>query len=115
MTITSRNASNMVKQEVPGQTPGPRVIDREPARDRENGVHDRIHNVFQALRPGLDIVLIGVLVLVPPNQSILHRLLNFVLVSVLDVSTRAIRLHGVEGSGAIVLNATLRVHVAQVR
>merc|ERR1712127_945102 len=77
--------------------------------------HDRIHDSLQLLLLGLELVLLGELVLVQPIQSLLHGLLNLVLVIALELLLEFFLLQGVAHREAIVFQAILRLDLRTVR
>merc|ERR1719386_581606 len=71
--------------------------------------HDRVHNAFQLLLLGLELILFGELVLIKPIKSLLHSLLNLVLVVAFKLVFELFLLEGIPHGEAIVFKTVLRL------
>merc|ERR1719487_1630770 len=69
--------------------------------------HDGVHNAFQLLLLGLELVLLSKLVLVKPIESLLHRFLNFVFVVPFKLVFELLLLKCVPHCEAVVLEPVL--------
>merc|ERR1712048_933340 len=67
--------------------------------------HDGVHNSFQLLLLGLELVLLGELILVEPIEGVLDGLLNLVLVITLELVLQLLLLESVAHGEAVVLKA----------
>merc|ERR1719380_410203 len=77
--------------------------------------HDRVHNALKLLLLGLKFVLLRKLVLIKPIKSLLHCLLDLVLVIALKLVVQLLLLQSVPHREAVVLQAILRLDLRLVR
>merc|ERR1711939_145919 len=76
--------------------------------------HDGVDNPFKLLLLCLEFILLGQLVLVQPVQSLLHGLLDLVLVITLELLLQLLLLQGVAHGEAVVLQAILGLELGPV-
>merc|ERR1719263_1038412 len=76
--------------------------------------HDGVHHALQLLLLGLELILLGQLVLVEPIQSLLDCLLDVVLVITLELVLELLFLQGVAHGEAIILEAILGLDLCLV-
>mmetsp|Transcript_67140 Transcript_67140/g.190417 ORF Transcript_67140/g.190417 Transcript_67140/m.190417 type:complete len:272 (-) Transcript_67140:232-1047(-) len=69
--------------------------------------HDGVHDSLQLLLLGLELVLLGQLVLVEPVEGVLHGLLDLLLVPTLELLLELLLVQGVAHREAVVLEAVL--------
>mmetsp|Transcript_49221 Transcript_49221/g.88481 ORF Transcript_49221/g.88481 Transcript_49221/m.88481 type:complete len:258 (+) Transcript_49221:138-911(+) len=77
--------------------------------------HDGVHDALQLLLLGLELVLLGQLVLVQPVQCLLHCRLNLLLVSALKLVLELLLVQGVAHGEAVVLQTVLGLDLLLVR